>query len=147
MVPLFDRKCPRPIFNKEKTGNEKVAIILPYSNPVIRGILLDNCLNSQASVFIVIGDKNGSNTDTTSTLMSRYLLSCKVPRENIIKSTVKDGCIDEALVLGEFVIGHNKFAVFIVCASSDMYSVLTHIKQKKRQGTLNHSGKLSYYCD
>lgn len=81
MKPIFTKKC-KPVYEEK---NDTVCFIFPHPNPVIRGESLKTAVLFGAKFFVISGGKFGKNKDNLYTLMSRYLLSCKVPINKIIK--------------------------------------------------------------
>lgn len=151
IVPLFDQtslpSCPEEkniIHSSESLG--KVCIVLPYHNPIERGILLDSII-SHNTTFLLIGDKQGNNLDTTASLMSRYLLSKYISQDKIIK-TKEDGklfCILDAITLLEFMNLYKNNIIYIACLSREINEIKDIIRIWRYKGIIPNK-KIYFYC-
>lgn len=101
MVPLFSEPITRVIYKQNDSKNYKYFIILSYTEPVIRGSIIENCLKStfenENALFLTIGNYKGENKETTCNLNKRYLISVGVPEENIIINEGYDSIIDDVI--------------------------------------------------
>jgi hypothetical protein len=146
---LYDISCMEPLFPMEcftlkcvdNSTHCRVFIVLPYSDPVLRGQILKQCIfytKDHHSLFLLIGGKHGQNKETTSTLMKRYLLSSGVSSQNINKSIYDKfpDSIVESLEILPFLLDINHHVthdLFIACASYDMCKVMSFSRDIKVQ--------------
>ena len=102
---LFDLTCMVPVFREENiakpifsTFNDvKVFILLPVSNVVDRGEMIDNCIRTMygsLGFFITLGGKYATNKADMSILSERYLSKCGVDKEYIINLPILEGEIE-----------------------------------------------------
>lgn len=135
---LYDITCMVPVFRKQtrfkyiQTTQKRHVCILPTcKNPIIRGKLVERCMELHSDIFFILsGPKMGKNKDTCSTLYSRYLLSCSVQKKNIMKNI--EGDIIDGLDLVEL-IGIDDSAITIVCTSDDIYNLSVSVREWKQE--------------
>ena len=150
MKPLFSMECFIPKQIKVST-HCRVFIVLPYSDPVLRGEILKQCIyttKDHHSLFLLIGDQHGRNKETTSTLMKRYLLSSGVSSDNISKSIYDKfpDSILESLEILPFLLDINHQVthdLFIACASYDMCKVMSFYRDSR----ISDDIKAQFICD
>lgn len=144
MVPLFPKR-KRKISYKQK--NDEVCIILPYSNPVHRGKLLEDAVNHGPSTFVVIGNIRGQNRDSIATLASRYLLTCGVPQDRIIKmcENKQPECILEAIEVVNMSMVDSDYDIAIACRHDNIQEISKTIRYWRRTDILVDR-KISYLC-
>lgn len=145
---LYDINCMKQLFEPFKisklpcndfSNSTRIFIINPYLDPILRGKLLDSCLyfiKDHTPMFILIGDKYGNNKESTSTLMSRYLLSKGVAKTFITKSLHDKSLesIGEALTVATLMISNNRnYDIFIACASKHMKLVLSLLPKTNKR--------------
>lgn len=135
MVPLFPTKIyPQHTINDSTILPPRLFLVFPYPDPILRGKLLDNCLELKENrkiCFCVFGDMYGQNTRATYNFPRDYLLECGIHSDDII-CCIYDKfpeCIDESLLLVEMCLGSLDIELFIAVARDDMSRVLTHIRQ------------------
>lgn len=150
MVPLFPDKISRSIYTKSNQIPLHVFILFPYSDPIIRGKIIDNCfsINNNKSFFYVIGGLHGKNTIPTCDLSKRYLLECGVKDDDIICNEYHNfsDCILEALNMIKFIIPENiQMKVIVLVQREDMSRVMNHIIIANKLKIIN--SKLSIICD
>lgn len=101
MVPLFLEPITRTIYKKNDSKNCKIFIILSYTDPIIRGSIIENCLKNtfenESAFFLTIGNYKGENKDSTCNLNRRYLIDIGVPDENIIVNEGDDSILDDVI--------------------------------------------------
>ena len=145
---LYDITCMKPLFIPFKrkkiptnnlSNNTRIFIVNPYPDPILRGKLIDSCLDmikNHKPMFILIGDKHGNNKESTSTLMSRYLLSLGV-NSNIITKSLYDKFVDsipEALTVATLTMpSDSNYDIFIACASTHMKLILSLLPKTNRK--------------
>jgi len=147
MKPLFN--YPFTIHKQIKEYTHcRVFIVLPHSNPIIRGKMLQECLHTSKTykiLFVLIGDQYGKNKETTSTLMKRYLLSCGIPSDVINKSIYDKFpySIVESFEIIHLLLENITYDIFISCPSYDMYNVMTFVKNSG----ISKKIKPQYICE
>lgn len=150
---LYDITNMRPIFRAKRkpkceniSKNTKVCVVLPYKDPVLRGKILDACLELGANnKFILLGDKQGKNLDSTSTLMSRYLLTRSVESSRLIKSCQDQlpDCILETIAIIDMM-GIEDYILAIGVSSEDINDLSTVVRTWRKGGVLDENMKLTY---
>lgn len=120
-VRIFLTNFLRPVY---KQKNDSICMILPYQDPIQRGKLLYDAVVYGPMFFAVTGDKQGENLDTTGTLMSRYLQSCGVPQDRIIKIPNNDvpDCILEGIEIVNLAVT-DSYTLFLSCIKEDISSL------------------------
>lgn len=143
MVPLFPQKKPK-ISYKQK--NDTVCIVLPYSNPIHRGKLLEEVVNYGSMTFAVVGDIYGENRDSTATLATRYLLTRSVPPDRILKinESRKPECILEAIEIVNMSSVDTDYDIVIACRHDNIQEISKTIRYWRRKDILDR--KVSYLC-
>lgn len=143
MVPLFDKNV-RKIAYKQK--NDLICIILPYLNPVDRGKLLEEVVRYGPATFVIIGDSYGKNKDSTATLMCRYLLSCQVPINRILKvrHDKKPECILEAIEIVNAV-EQDDYSLLIACRHENIQSIGKTIRTWRKNDIIEDR-RITYLC-
>lgn len=146
---LYDISCMVPLFVKNnriiyKQKKDTVCIVLSYSDPIVRGKLLKEVLEYGPMTFVLTGDKYGKNKDSTATLASRYLLTCKVPSECIIKinQDKTPDCILEAIEIVNMTVAYTDYDIIIACQSENIHQTVRSLKKK---GILQYR-KFRYLC-
>ena len=152
MEPLFSPYIP-PLLqqNKESYNDYRVFIVLPYENPVLRGMILDSCITKikeKKPLFILLGDRYGKNKESTSTLMKRYLLSIGICSNSINKILCNKfpDFISESLHLLSFILHIDKnisYDIFIASKSSDMFKIMSYVRDTKISQDVN----VQYICE
>lgn len=151
---LYDLDCGVPIFKSKNNRSKfeyipgkKICIVLPYKDPITRGILLEHILEKNQTMFILTGNVYKRNKDTIATLMSRYLLLCGVSNNYIIKSKEgkKPECIMEALNLLKFLNMYDYYEISVACISDDINFVSKSIKNWRKQGKIDNK-KINFLC-
>lgn len=143
MIPLFSDTIPKSICYDGNTEPARVFMLFPYSNPIMRGKIIDNCFSiakKYKSYFFVIGSKKGYNS-------KKYLLSCGVEDKNIICNqydTFPD-CILESLNMIKFMVPDTDMKIFIAVCRKDMNRVMSHIRLYRKTGLINI--KLELICN
>jgi hypothetical protein len=150
MVPLFTDKICRSIKPKGDKNNIVIFILFPYSDPIIRGKIIDNCfsiLGDRESIFYVLGDCHGQNTISTCYLSRRYLLTCEIEDKNIILSKYDEfpDCILDAFNMINFMFPDKKMTTYIGVSREDITKVMKHIRLIKTQKLIDK--KVSLICD
>ena len=122
-IKLDNQKIPQFLEIKEK-----IIIVIPFLDPIGRGILLEHIIEHKPSAIILYGDKQGNNIDKTSTLMKRFLLSRNYPKELIIK-------INETPKL-EFILEKikNSGNTYIGCLSDKIFTI-SKLSRRLKQKT------------
>ncbi len=105
------------ILHTQPSLKEKIIVVIPNLDPIGRGILLENVLEYKPFKIILFGKKEGKNTDETSTLMTRFLLSRNYPKDSIIK--IKE------IPPAEFILEKTKNTenCYIGCLSSQIFTL------------------------
>lgn len=150
MVPLFPNKISRSICPK---GNEmplRMFILFPYTDPIVRGEIIDNCFSvsgEHKTYFYTIGGLHGQNTSATCDLSTRYLLTCGVEDDNISRNQYDDfpDCILEALNMIKFIMPDIEMQVFIAVQREDMNRFMKHIRLANKLGMIDR--KLCMICN
>ena len=148
MVPLFiNEPLKSPI--KEYIENHIACIVLPSIDPIIRGKMLDEVITNKPKYIVLVGDKNGNNFDSTSTLMHRYLRKYSVPNLNIIKSNVTSkipNCILDCLSILEIIDIDiiNKYKIIVACSPDDITFIQKSVRSLRSKGIIKQ--EISYYC-
>ena len=136
MVPLFLNSSSRlPTYSQK---SDDVCIVILSGNPVERGELLNELLEYGPSLFILVGDFQVTNSDSNSTLATRYLLKCKVPIHKIAKigNGVIPDCIIESLdvanMMGTTTADYN---LIVACNNDNIQQIGKFLRMwKKRSG-------------
>ena len=143
----------REILYKQPTNlssNCRIFIVLPHKNPIIRGKILNQCIDmtkEHTPLYLLIGDKYGHNKETTSTLMKRYLLLSGVKSDNINKSICDkfpDSLI-EAFEILPLMLNLSQFDLFIACSSDDICEVMSFVRDT--QVGKKMCKKMQFICD
>ena len=150
MVPLFPNKIYRSICPKSNNLPLCMFILLPYTDPIVRGEIIDSCfsvLGKYKAFFYIIGEIQGQNTRSTCDLSRRYLLTCGVEDNNISRNQCDKfpDCILEALNIIKFILPDTEMKVFIAVQREDMNRVMDHIRDINKLGILDH--KLYMICN
>jgi hypothetical protein len=152
---LYDISCMVPLFEKSTSTNkiiyeqknDVICIVIPYLNPVNRGKLLEDVLKYGPGTFVLVGDTYGKNKDSTATLMSRYLLSCQVPSDRIIK--IRDDkipeCILESIEIINMTSPDPDYELLIACRHKNIQEINKTIRIWKNQGVIEDL-KITYMC-
>lgn len=148
MVPLFSDNIPKSIYVSNDTKQRALFIILPYVDPILRGNIVKNCLDSATdsnAFFLTLGDKKGMNSKNSCELNMRYLLSCGVPKDNIemIECDVFPDFIFESLIVANMIFEPNK--LFIGVSKEDIAVVLGYIRFLRKEGEIQE--KFYFICD
>lgn len=114
MVPIFARQIPKPIYTCSQI--KKIAIIFPYRNPVIRGSILENIIQSGPEVFIFFGEKS---------IVKKYINFLK--QYGVDRSKIKI----THLKFKELFISLEGY-IIIGCYNMDIYKIHKQIKALKR---------------
>lgn len=147
---LYDIDCNASIFQNNiiynyKPKNDHVCIIFPYSDPVNRGKLLEEVIEYGPSYFVVIGNSYRNNKDSTACLMRRFLLSRKVPSENIIKlrqNNNTESILDAVALVNVFL--NKPYNTVIACRNEHIKNIAKTVRIWKKQNILKH--KVYYIC-
>jgi hypothetical protein len=148
MVPLFSPKIERLKINNIPQTGLRIIIILPYTNPIKRGKIIENCLllsYQPKTVFYSIGGIKGRNTVSIYELTKRYLLSAGVKEENIYGSEYdnKKDSIIEAIGMLKFILGDISSAEIILGVShKEMNYFLQLIRSNRLSNKLKNKLQL-----
>jgi len=144
MVPLFEKRGKKMLY---KQKNDIICIVIPYLNPVYRGKLLEEAVKYGPSTFVLIGDTYGKNKDSTATLMARYLLSCQVPSDRILKirDDKKPECILEAIEIINMTEPDPDYQLIIACRHENIQEISRTIRIWRKQGIIEDR-KITYLC-
>lgn len=150
MVPLFPTKVSRSICPKGDVLPLRMFILLPYTDPIVRGEIVDNCfrvLDGHKACFYTIGELDGKNTRASCDLSRRYLLTCGVENDNISSNKYDEfpDCILEALNMIKFILPDVEMQVFIAVQREDMNRIMNHIRLANKLGILD--SKLYMICN
>lgn len=91
MVPLFPNSIPKCLYQNNESEHSKLFIILPCSDPISRGKIIENCIKTigkSKGYFLTIGNQIGNNVENSCELNRRYLMSCGVPEDSIITNNI-----------------------------------------------------------
>ena len=137
MVPLFVDTIPRTVYIKGTELPIFMFILFPCTDPVIRGELVDTCMNvagTNRACFYTLGGKHGKNIENMCDLSKRYLLSCGVEDDDIYGNTYDEfpDCILESLNMIGFSMPDAVMKVFIAVQREDMGQTLGYIRLSKR---------------
>lgn len=100
MVPLYKEALIKNIINMNNSNDMRMFILMSYSDPIIRGEIIDNCINAfqnkYACFLIIEGEK-----DNNALLTKRYLISRGVKNKDIIINQYNEfpDCIIEAITI------------------------------------------------
>lgn len=111
-----------------------IGIMLPISNPVNRGNVLDQILLSYPSMIIVVGTKIKNNKNSTCILSFRYLRKKGYPKDRIIKmnySCCMQDCLDVIDLTIPVANDQYKQNIVIGCEYSYMISLRNKIRDRK----------------
>jgi hypothetical protein len=150
MVPLFTDKICRSIQQKGRKNPIVIFILFPYTDPIIRGKIIDNCfsiLGDRESNFYVLGDRQGQNTISTCYLSRRYLLTCGIEDKDIILSKYDEfpGCILDAFNMIKFIFQAREMTTYICVSREDITNVMKYIRLAKKHTSIDT--KVSLICD
>lgn len=142
MVPLFQDIISRTVYPKGRNFPAKMFILFPYSDPFVRGEIIDSCLTvvkDYKVYFYVMGEKKGMNSMITSDLNRRYLLSCGVEDNNIVRNQYDEfpDCIMEALNMINLLLPYVKMKTLLALKREDMNQVMTHIRMANSLGMID----------
>jgi hypothetical protein len=150
MVPLFSESIPRSVSPKGVIHPGIIFIFPPFTDPFIRGKLVDICFDSadgREMFFYLMGGPKIQKI-RASELTKRYLLSCKVEDKNIIcgGEECKDvTCIKEAINMVNFFSNSGNEEVLIVVNRPDLNNVMNYIRSEKILGLIDK--KVRLLCD
>lgn len=150
MVPLFSNKIyPQYTINNSTFLPPRLFLVFPYPDPILRGELLDNCLELKKNrkiYFCIIGGMYGHNTRATYNFSRDYLLECGIHSDDIMCGIYDKfpECIDESLLLIEMCLGNLDVELIIAIARDDMSRVMTHIRQCRNN--LGFHKKIQLIC-
>lgn len=104
MVPLYKESPTKHLIDVKESKTIRVFILLPYTDPIIRGEIINNCINASKNkhfCFLVMGGQKGLNIRDSCVLTRRYLLSCGVADKDIILNQYDEfpDCIIEAVTI------------------------------------------------
>ena len=142
MVPLFPDKNHRYVY-KQKT--DLVCVVLPYTDPIHRGKLLEKVIDYGPGFFLLVGGIEKSNKDSIATLASRFLLSRNIPKERILKigeGKVPD-CILESIEVFNMTTAED-YDVVIACRYNNIKNVATSIRLWRKAGIIDKN--IRYIC-
>ena len=158
---LYDITCMVPLFPTkiypQYTINDSILLlplqlflIFPYSDPIIRGELLDRCLELKKDrkiYFCLFGNIYRKNTRATYNFSRDYLLECGIHSDDIICGIYDKfpECIQESLLLVEMALNTLSVELFIAVARDDMSQVMNHIRQSKNN--LGFRKKIQLICN
>lgn len=133
MVPLFANEAPRRLIPIGGKIPARMFIIYPYFDPVVRGEVIDSCIDicdDRQTYFYTFGKVQGCNTRPSCVLTKRYLLSCGIPNKNILHEQNDEfpDCIAAGLNMIEFILPDTRMDIWIAVARQDMNKVLGHIR-------------------
>jgi hypothetical protein len=149
MVPLFpDKICKTVVQGKGSTTF--MFILFPYTDPIVRGEIVDNCFSvvkDNRVCFYTIGGVYGNNTQSTCDLSRRYLLSCGVEDVNINRNQYDEfpDCIIEAMNMIDFLMPDTELKMFLGIQREDMNRVMNHIRLASKFSMFKH--KLTLICN
>lgn len=119
-------------------------IVLPHKNPIIRGKILDSCLElknlNRKITFLLLGGKQGDNKTNTKSLMRRYLIKRGISSKDIIKSPYN---FNDSLNFYLSIIGTDK--LYIGTYSKNMSNIVNYIRKLRSQKEINK--QIFYICD
>jgi len=144
MVPLFPQCLPLHCYNSEDVSN-RIAVIAPYKDPVLRGKLAELAIENKSKLFVVLGDEQGDNKVNTATLTTRFLLKCEVPITNIVKNIYGDfpDCLLDIIEILK-VMGEEHTELNIFCSCYDLKMLQQNIKLWRARDLINQ--KIRYFC-
>jgi hypothetical protein len=151
MTPLFSTKTVKRKIPVKLIDPEKIFILMPYKDPIIRGEIIHSCLHimdNNKAIFICIGDKCGKNLLSTSSLIKKYLITLGVNHTSIICQTYDNpiDCIMEALIMLTMIIQDGTPDIFICVEKHDMGKMLHNIKYiNKTTNIINN--KIKFICN
>jgi hypothetical protein len=151
---LYDISCMVPLFEPgffiprgpSVTPSPIVCIVLGTTDPICRGKILDEVISCNPMYIILTGAKFGENYNSTTTLMTRYLLKRLIDNKKIIKSHLfkKPDCILDCLEMQELLQVNDHTETRIACCQDDITSIQKAVRVWRRLGIVKK--KISYYC-
>ena len=134
----------KPLYKEKKKG--RVCLIFPEKNILTRTKILNEAIFLGAEIFVNIGEKKGKNKESTSTLMTRYLLGCNIALENIIKINIETlpDCIFETLQILELLDKKENLEFFIACSKTQIQVISKTIRKLRKKGELQI--RFRYIC-
>jgi len=153
MVPLFSESIKRSLSPKGVIYPGIIFIITPFTDPVIRGKIINICFDSadgRITFFYLMGGGGHKIQEnlTSCELTKRYLLSCKVEDKNIIcgDEDCKDlTCIKEAINMVNFLCNSGNEEIIIAVNRLDLKEIMNYIRFEKSLGLI--SKKVRLICD
>ena len=127
MIPLYKEPLIKNIININNSDDIRMFILISYNDPIIRGEIIDNCINSfqnkYACFLIIEGQKNNS-----SILTKRYLISRGIKNKDIIVHQYNDfpDCIIEAITIINML--YDCADIFFGVSRDDIRNVFKYIK-------------------
>jgi len=148
MVPLFSEKISKCVYVDNKATQTKLFIILPYTDPILRGKIIKNCLKSVVDTkgyFLTIGNKKGMNRVNSCELDMRYLLSCGVPEKYIMMNEYEEfpDFIAESLNIANMIFYPD--TVFIGVSTEEVGKILSCVRILRKEGDI--IDKLFFICN
>lgn len=134
----------KPIYIEK---NSNVCIIFPENNILQRGRILKNIIKYGPKYFVLLGDNYGENRDSLSTLMCRYILTCGVKSENIIKIKENDTCdsiLESKELISVFFKTDDKTKIMISCSRHKIQNIAKTVRKMRKNGILKE--KINYIC-
>lgn len=147
MVPLFHNTLYKHIYHIPNTKFIRVFILLPIIDPIVRGEIIDNCIDyckGFHAYFLTIGNKYGLNSKNTSNITRRNLLSYKIPDSNIFINHYYEypDCIIESIKIVDNICKPHE--IYIGVNRERISEVLTFIKLIRNLGLCNI--KIKFIC-
>ena len=121
MVPLFEDTIPRNIYNVNDSTFVRLFIMLPCTNPIVRGEIINKCINICANTQIFF---NVMGTKRTCDITQKHLLYSGIPANNIYvnKNYEYPDSIIEALTITDIFCEPNE--IYLCSSSSEIHNLL-----------------------
>lgn len=144
-----------PLYKSPYKPSPKMFILFPYSDPVIRGKIIDACRNISHEFqsyphdthFCVVGSRHRGNKTKTSILTTRYLLKIGIPRKNIINSVTSKfpNNILDSLDVINFLHPNTPMDIYLGVKSQEVSLYMTHIRLWNKLGLLTNKVRAITY--
>lgn len=132
---LYDLTCDVPVVRKKLKVNFKpknrVIFTFSYSDPILRGQILSNCLKLCPCSFFLLGSQT--------TKMCLYLLKQGFIGKNIVKMPTTEGLttsIVDCMEIFSMIYENEDKEIYIACLSSEVAKIRKHIQKLKYKGIL-----------
>lgn len=142
MVPLFEDTIPRNIYNVNDSTFVRLFIMLPCTNPIARGEIINKCIDICANTqifFYAMGPKK------TCDITQKHLLSSGILPNNIYVNEYDEylDCILEALTISDMFCEPDE--IYLCSSSSEIQKVLGISRLVHKIGITDK--KLGFICE